>query len=238
MKDMPRALFEGYIAFKYGRFRTERARYRELADTGQKPELMVIGCCDSRAAPEVIFDAVPGQVFTVRNVANLVPPYDPDGEFHGTSAALEYAVQALHVKHILVLGHARCGGIAASLARDTNPLTRDDFIGKWISMVDAARGDLEAMDPPAENRIEAAGEAVDHPLAGQSQKLPVHPVPGTGRRSSSARGLFRHRIGRAVLVRQGEPGLQDGRIRHELADEIRGLRGPLTSADAVISRSA
>jgi carbonic anhydrase len=154
MKDMPRALFEGYIAFKYGRFRTERARYRELADTGQKPELMVIGCCDSRAAPEVIFDAVPGQVFTVRNVANLVPPYDPDGEFHGTSAALEYAVQALHVKHILVLGHARCGGIAASLARDTNPLTRDDFIGKWISMVDAARGDLEAMDPPAENRIE------------------------------------------------------------------------------------
>ena len=116
MSGIPRSLFEGYVAFKYGKLRSERARYRELAARGQKPEVMLIGCCDSRAAPETIFDASPGELFVVRNVANLVPPYEPDGEYHSTSAALEFGVQALKVKHIVVMGHARCGGIAAALA--------------------------------------------------------------------------------------------------------------------------
>lgn len=96
---------------------------------------MIIGCCDSRVSPEVIFDAAPGEMFVVRNVANLVPPYEPDNvSHHGTSAALEFAVQALKVKHIVVLGHAHCGGIRA-FAGETEPLSPGDFIGKWMELV-------------------------------------------------------------------------------------------------------
>jgi carbonic anhydrase len=93
----------------------------------------VIGCCDSRVSPEVIFDAGPGELFVVRNVANLVPVYQPDGGAHGVSAALEYAVRALHVKHIVVLGHAQCGGIRAFVDNNA-PLSPGDFIGRWMSM--------------------------------------------------------------------------------------------------------
>ena len=95
---------------------------------------MVIGCCDSRVSPEVIFDTNPGEIFVVRNVANLVPPFETGGEYHGTSAALEFAVQALKVKHIVVLGHARCGGIRAYVG-DSAPLSPGDFIGKWMSLI-------------------------------------------------------------------------------------------------------
>ena len=102
--SLPPRLIEGYQTFRSGRLPTEQSRYRELAERGQSPEIMVIGCCDSRVSPEVIFDAGPGELFVVRNVANLVPPYSPDGEYHGVSAALEFAVGALRVKHIVVLG--------------------------------------------------------------------------------------------------------------------------------------
>ena len=112
-----------------------QAAYIELANVGQRPETMVIACCDSRAAPETIFNAGPGELFVMRNVANLVPPYAPDGEYHATSAALEFAVQSLRVKNIVVVGHGRCGGIMASLASDTEPLSPGDFIGKWIDML-------------------------------------------------------------------------------------------------------
>jgi carbonic anhydrase len=94
---------------------------------------MVIGCCDSRVSPEVIFDAGPGELFVVRNVANLVPVFQPDGNAHGVSAALEYAIQVLKIKHIVVLGHAQCGGIRA-FVDDSAPLSPGDFIGKWMSM--------------------------------------------------------------------------------------------------------
>ena len=94
---------------------------------------MVIGCCDSRVSPEVIFDAGPGELFVVRNVANLVPVYQPDGNAHGVSAALEYAVTVLRVKHIVVLGHAQCGGIRAFIDK-IEPLSPGDFIGKWMAM--------------------------------------------------------------------------------------------------------
>src|SRR6516225_4476286 len=102
---LPRKLHDGYRSFRSGRLRTEQTRYRELAERGQSPETMVIGCCDSRVSPEAVFDAGPGELFVVRNVANLVPPYAPDGSYHGVSAALEFAVGALRVKHIVVLGH-------------------------------------------------------------------------------------------------------------------------------------
>ena len=107
---LPARLIEGYEAFRSNRLPAEQSRYRDLAEQGQSPEIMVIGCCDSRVSPEVIFDARPGELFVVRNVANLVPPYSPDGTYHGVSAALEFAVGALRVKHIVVLGHAGCGG--------------------------------------------------------------------------------------------------------------------------------
>jgi carbonic anhydrase len=125
----------GYKAFATHRLPTEQSRYRELSERGQSPETTVIGCCDSRVSPEVIFDAGPGELFVVRNVANLVPPYAPDGEAHGVSAAFEFAVQALRVRHIVVLGHAQCGGIKA-LVQDAAPLSPGDFIGKWMSILE------------------------------------------------------------------------------------------------------
>jgi carbonic anhydrase len=130
----PQRLTEGYRAFLDERFAREKGRYEALAEKGQSPEVMVIGCCDSRVSPEVIFDAIPGELFVVRNVANLVPPFETGGDYHGTSAALEFAVQALRVKHIVVLGHARCGGIRA-FADDTAPLSPGDFIGRWMNLI-------------------------------------------------------------------------------------------------------
>ena len=137
MSLLPTPLLQGYRSFVEGRYLQETQRYRTLAREGQAPETMVIACCDSRAAPETIFGAGAGELFVARNVANLVPPYNPDGEFHGTSAALEFAVQALKVKHIVVLGHATCGGIkAAGLGAD--PLSSGNFIGRWVSLVQPA----------------------------------------------------------------------------------------------------
>jgi carbonic anhydrase len=130
----PQQLIEGYRAFLGGRLRAEQDRYRELAESGQSPEVMVIGCCDSRCAPEAIFNARPGELFVVRNIANLVPPYAPDTQAHGVSSALEFGVVALKVKHIVVLGHAQCGGVKA-FAEDAEPLTPGDFIGKWMSLM-------------------------------------------------------------------------------------------------------
>jgi carbonic anhydrase len=133
MSSFPPHLIEGYRTFTSQRLPTEQSRYRELSVRGQAPEVMVIGCCDSRVSPEVIFDAGPGELFVVRNIANLVPVYQPDGGAHGVSAALEYAVQVLKVKHIVVLGHAQCGGIRAFVDK-LDPLTPGDFIGKWMAM--------------------------------------------------------------------------------------------------------
>ncbi len=141
----PERLITGYRCFLEDRFPRERSRFARLAETGQRPEIMIIGCCDSRVSPEVIFDASPGELFVVRNVANLVPPYAPDENYHGTSAALEFAVQALQVKHIVVLGHAHCGGIRA-FADDAAPLSAGDFIGKWMTMIAPAAERLGPRD--------------------------------------------------------------------------------------------
>jgi carbonic anhydrase len=130
----PQRLIDGYCAFRDGRLLREQDRYRELAESGQSPETMVIGCSDSRVSPEVIFDARPGELFVVRNVANIVPPYAPDGQAHGVSAALEFGVAALKVKHIVVLGHAHCGGVKA-FAEKAAPLSPGDFIGRWMRLM-------------------------------------------------------------------------------------------------------
>lgn len=145
----PERLVAGYRSFLGDRFRSEQARFRELAEIGQSPTTMVIGCCDSRVSPEVIFDAGPGELFVVRNVANLVPPYTPDGDYHGTSAALEFAVMSLKVSHIVVLGHAQCGGVRGFASNEVNPegqpLSPGDFIGKWIKLIAPA---YEALGSP------------------------------------------------------------------------------------------
>jgi carbonic anhydrase len=147
----PQHLIDGYRTFLGSSLRREQDRYRDLAQTGQSPEVMVIGCCDSRVSPEAIFDARPGELFVVRNVANIVPPYAPDGQAHGVSAALEFGVAALKVKHIVVLGHERCGGVRA-YAEDAEPLSPGDFIGKWMRLMAPAmdkigpRGDAPADD--------------------------------------------------------------------------------------------
>jgi carbonic anhydrase len=149
--NFPTRLIEGYRTFLAARLPTEQSRYRELADQGQKPETMVIGCCDSRVSPEVVFDAAPGELFVVRNVANLVPPYTPDGAQRAVSAALEFAVQALRVKHIVVLGHARCGGIRA-YAEHGEPLSPGDFIGRWMELIEpAARAAGAPSDYPTQS---------------------------------------------------------------------------------------
>ncbi|MDQ2704377.1 MAG: carbonic anhydrase [Pseudomonadota bacterium] len=138
MAHLPDHLLTGYNHFMSGRYSAESGRYRSLARDGQTPETMVIACCDSRSAPEVIFDAGPGELFVLRNVANLVPPFEPDGEFHSTSAALEFAVQSLKVKNVVVMGHGRCGGIKAALDTSGEPLSPGDFIGKWMSLIGPA----------------------------------------------------------------------------------------------------
>ncbi len=135
MYQFPEHLLGGYQKFMNGRFTEQQARYKTLAETGQQPKTLIVACCDSRAAPETIFDSGPGELFVVRNVANMVPPYEPDGQYHSTSAALEFAVQSLRVKDIVVMGHGRCGGIKAVLDSGAEPLSPGDFIGKWMNML-------------------------------------------------------------------------------------------------------
>ncbi|MFC7540562.1 carbonic anhydrase [Siccirubricoccus deserti] len=109
------ALIDGYRRFRAETWPQQRARFEALAAEGQSPQTMVIACSDSRVDPQMIFSAAPGELFVVRNVANLVPPYMPDAAFHGTSAALEFAVRVLRVRQVVVLGHAQCGGVRALL---------------------------------------------------------------------------------------------------------------------------
>lgn len=146
----PDVLTNGYRSFLGERLPQEKKKYKELAE-GQKPEVLLIGCCDSRVAPEVIFNVGPGEIFTIRNVANIVPPYEEGGGYHGTSSAIEFAVQGLKVKHIVVLGHATCGGIKA-YATEAKPLSQGNFIGQWVSLVG-----------PASKTLKAQGDSVDKP---------------------------------------------------------------------------
>lgn len=143
MQRFPDTLIKGYRNFMNGRYLDERERYRSLAESGQKPHTLIVACCDSRAAPETIFDAGPGELFVVRNVANMVPPYEPDGQYHSTSAALEFAVQSLRVRDIIVMGHGRCGGIRAALDPNAEPLSPGDFIGKWMNLVKPAAEQIQ-----------------------------------------------------------------------------------------------
>jgi carbonic anhydrase len=140
----PARLFDGYRTFLDNRLPLERSRYQKLAQVGQRPEVMMICCCDSRVAPEVIFDAHPGEIFVLRNVANLVPPYQPTGLTHGVSAALEFAAQILEVKYIVVMGHSHCGGVRAYVEHEGRTVP-GDFIDNWMALM-----------APAAKRVDAA----------------------------------------------------------------------------------
>ncbi len=186
--SLPMSLLDGYANFRAGRYVSEAERYRRLGEGDQKPRIMIVACCDSRAAPETIFDAGPGEIFVVRNVANLVPPYTPDGGHHATSAALEFAVLALGVKHIVVMGHGRCGGIRAAV-HDAIPLTHTDFIGSWMRAIkDVARIVPHEEDTPEhlhERLIERA--SIEHSLAN------LRTFPWI-RMKENARGLALHGV--------------------------------------------
>ena len=163
---LPPRLVEGYASFRTGRYAENAERYRRLGEGSQKPRVMLIACCDSRAAPETIFDAGPGEIFVVRNVANLVPPYAPDGGRHSTSAALEFAVLSLQVEHIVVMGHGRCGGINAMIDPGT-PLSSSDFIGRWMANVAEVAAEVRLHHQDCHGKLSTAVERalVEHSLA-------------------------------------------------------------------------
>ncbi len=133
-------LIEGYRRFRAESWPADRARYEALATYGQSPATLVIACSDSRVDPQTVFGAVPGELFVVRNIAGLVPPYAPDAGYHGTSAALEFGVRVLGVSRIVVLGHAQCGGVRAMV--EGAPAEAQDFVVPWMRM---ARSVLECV---------------------------------------------------------------------------------------------
>ncbi len=147
-------LLDGYREFRDTIWPERRARYEELAARGQRPRAMVIACSDSRVDPAVIFGVGPGELFVVRNVANLVPPYSPDSAYHGTSAALEFGVTVLEVADLIVLGHGMCGGIRALLDPSLAP---PDFVAPWMSIARAARERVLQCMP-----VEQAQTACEH----------------------------------------------------------------------------
>jgi len=135
----PESLTDRYRRFKYRHFAPNMDQFAELAEYGQSPGVMVVSCCDSRVEPEMIFSAMPGELFVVRNVANLVPPYETSGKYHGVSAALEFAALNLRVRHIVVMGHSSCGGVRACLEQNAARQTEAQFITNWMSMLDEGR---------------------------------------------------------------------------------------------------
>ncbi len=146
MFDFPPSLINGYNYFYNNIFIPQKSYYKKLAKKGQKTQILVIACCDSRAAPETIFNSYLGEIFVIRNIANQIPPFQPDSQYHGTSSALEFGVQKLKVKHIVVLGHSRCSGVAASADPDLSPLTESDFIGSWIKLLEPAVEQVKSLE--------------------------------------------------------------------------------------------
>ncbi len=142
-------LTAGFKVFRDGRFKEQRATYEELVDKGQHPQVAVIACSDSRVDPAMVLQADPGDLFIVRNVANLVPPCERGGRFHGTSTAVEFAVEHLQVGHIIVLGHAHCGGIRSLFDGPGEAGEADSFVPTWMGLVRSAYLRVEGTLPDA-----------------------------------------------------------------------------------------
>jgi carbonic anhydrase len=144
-------LIDGYRRYRAQRWPGLKELHRTLAQ-GQRPHIMVIACCDSRVDPATIFDAYPGELFVIRNIANLAPPYETGGGHHGVSAAIEFAVETLEVDTILVMGHAHCGGVAAALAR--GPARAGSFLDDWVSLLDPAKARIDVTAAGAAGALE------------------------------------------------------------------------------------
>ena len=206
--NFPQRLIDGYGAFASGRLQSEQHRYRELAERGQTPEIMVIGCCDSRVSPEVIFDAAARRI--VRGAQRRQPRAAitrPDGKYHGVSAALEFGVGVLKVKHIVVLGHAHCGGVGLCRGR------RADLARRFHRPVDVADGAGRREGRPARQTVArrisgADGEGVGRQHARQPDDVSAAAQTDRARRGDAARRLFRRGDGRAFGARP-----DDRRIR-------------------------
>ncbi|NNE58375.1 MAG: carbonic anhydrase [Hellea sp.] len=150
MSEWRARLEKGYQDFKSGDFLEQKALYETLGTHGQNPDIMLIACADSRVDPTDIFNAYPGEMFVARNVANIVPPAGNDEAYHGTLAAIEYAVTVLEVDVIVILGHESCGGIAGCLA-GLGETGADGYVGSWVSILNDAKNKLIANNPNAEN---------------------------------------------------------------------------------------
>jgi carbonic anhydrase len=168
---MPHHLIEGLRRFKRETFPRYREHYRQLVDEGQKPSTLFIGCADSRVVPDLLLDAGPGDLFLVRNVAALVPPFEPDGAYHGTAAGIEYAVRHLRVTDIVVCGHSHCGGIRA-LYDDPDPDT--PHISRWLELAREARvDDDEDGGEPSQATLRRAEQ---RSIALQLERLMTYPL--------------------------------------------------------------
>ncbi|MCD6048336.1 MAG: carbonate dehydratase [Gammaproteobacteria bacterium] len=133
MEKSFKKIIHGYFTFREKYATGDHSVMQHLAHDGQKPEIMVVACCDSRVDPSLILQCDPGDLFIVRNVANIIPPYEADEGHHGTSAALEFGICYLNVKHLIILGHSQCGGIDALIHGEN--LTQNDFISRWVSLI-------------------------------------------------------------------------------------------------------
>jgi len=147
----PKQLIEGFRRFRDRHFAEDGVLFKDLTQFGQAPKALVVACCDSRVDPALVLDCAPGDLFVIRNVANLVPPAENQGHYHGTSAALEFGVRNLGVPHIIVLGHAQCGGIHALL--EGGVAKDDSFISEWMGIADAARHQIEHEFAGASDKI-------------------------------------------------------------------------------------
>ena len=163
-KPLPAYLVKRYKGWKATTFEDNKVWYRHLAEEGQHPRAMIISCCDSRVHVTAIFGADQGEFFIHRNVANLVPPYEPDGDHHGTSAAVEYAVTALHVSHIVVVGHSNCGGVKGCLdmcSGNAPDLEKDtSFVGRWMDLLRPGFERVKDIDGEADRLRALEREAV------------------------------------------------------------------------------
>jgi carbonic anhydrase len=206
-----KTLLAGYRRFRNDGWKRERERWSRLAE-GQSPRVMVIACSDSRVDPSIIFDASPGEIFVVRNIANLVPPFETGGGRHGVSAALEFAVSVLEVDDILVLGHGQCGGVEAALSRRFDGASPGDggFIAHWVDLLDDARDRVLASGVDEETARRALEkEAVRVSLTN------LRTFPGIAERETAGRLRLR---GGWFAVRHGEL---------ELLDEATGQFSPV-----------
>lgn len=139
MEQSLKKVLDGYKKFREKYASSDQSIMQHLSYHGQKPEIMVVSCCDSRVDPALIMQCDPGDLFVVRNIANIVPPYEKDSAYHGTSAALEFGIKHLKVKHLILLGHSQCGGIKALINKETS--LDNDFIDRWVSIINLERSD-------------------------------------------------------------------------------------------------